>query len=237
MRANREIKHLLDDYTPYEFEHLVAKVWEKQGYRTWVTSKSSDGGLDVIAVGAGVKVGIQVKQNSPGNKVGSPTINEVFGAATSERCNKIVFVTTSSFTQPARKAARTLSRTIPVSLINGRQFTKQLGKHTTGGRQRRRLRDGASTGQSGGVSADAKARVEGGLIEGANTPDEGESSIIGLTVAIGWMWGMSLLSILFINAILELETGPLLFGWGWLELWLYPTLAFGALYTIAKIRN
>jgi hypothetical protein len=124
------VRRILNEYDPYEFEGLVSNLWSSQGYRTKVTSKSGDGGIDVVAIDKDKKAGIQVKRNSSDNKISSPEINRVYGAASQKNCDEIVFVTTSSFTAPAKKAARKLNRRdVDIILINGRKLVNLLNKY------------------------------------------------------------------------------------------------------------
>ena len=61
----------LESTDPYNFEQLVADVWEAKGYDTTVRSKSGDEGIDVEAEKTGYKEVIQVKRYNINNKLGS----------------------------------------------------------------------------------------------------------------------------------------------------------------------
>lgn len=103
----------------YEFEHLVADVWEQRGWQTYVTSGSSDRGIDVVAKKNrpfGQKYLIQAKRYSAGNKIGSPDIQQYSSLRHQEsEVDAVVVVTTSSFTTQAQQTANDLN----VKLING----------------------------------------------------------------------------------------------------------------------
>lgn len=43
-----ELLSQLREMDPYEFEELVADIWEYQGWETTVTTSSNDMGIDVI---------------------------------------------------------------------------------------------------------------------------------------------------------------------------------------------
>lgn len=110
----------------YEFEELVADVWEAQGYETTVTSGSSDRGIDVIAEKDGLvgeKVLIQAKRYGEGNKVGSREIRE-YGSLRrqEENVDAVIVVTTSSFTREAENTAEDLN----VKLVDGESLTDSM---------------------------------------------------------------------------------------------------------------
>lgn len=103
-------KHQLQSMDPYDFEQLIADLWEAKGYQTSVRTKSRDRGIDVEAEMVGRKEMIQAKCYSSGNKVGS---EEVRKYATLYQqvptANLVVIVTSSSFTREATKLANDLS--------------------------------------------------------------------------------------------------------------------------------
>lgn len=106
----------------YEFEHLVADVWEQQGWQTTVTSGSNDRGIDVIAEKGSPfrqKHLIQAKRYSAGNKIGSPDIQQYSSLRQQEDdVDAVVVVTTSSFTPEAERTAQDLN----VKLIDGQEL-------------------------------------------------------------------------------------------------------------------
>lgn len=103
----------------YEFEHLVADLWEHRGWTTEVTQGSNDRGIDVVATKRtpfSQKQLIQAKRYGEGNKIGSPAIQQYSSLRHQEAdVDAIVVVSTSSFTPQAEQAARDLN----VKLIDG----------------------------------------------------------------------------------------------------------------------
>lgn len=103
----------------YEFEDFIAKLWERYGWNTTVTSGSNDRGIDVISekkIPFDQKHLIQVKRWGSGNKVGRPKIQQY--SSLRRRQNNVDFVivvTTSSFSRQAREEASNLG----VKLVNG----------------------------------------------------------------------------------------------------------------------
>lgn len=118
-------KHL-HEYTPTQFEHLVADLYADQGYRTTVTQQSNDAGIDVMAHGGSETIAIQVKQYSPGNRVGRPTVQQTAGVRSQIGATKAIIVTSSDFTQTAKDASRQYGGTI--ELINGTELTRRLSR-------------------------------------------------------------------------------------------------------------
>jgi hypothetical protein len=110
--STSEIGAYLDEVEPYEFEQFVADVWEELGYRTEVTSGSQDRAIDVVAeqdTPVKQKMLIQAKAYSEGNRIGS---GEVRDYATlyqqDDDVDRVVLVTTSGFTTPAKELAQDL---------------------------------------------------------------------------------------------------------------------------------
>lgn len=114
-----EVLSQLRQMDEYEFEQLVADVWEQLGWETTVTTGSSDRGIDVIARKSSPfkqKQLIQVKRYSAGNKIGSPDIQQYSSLRQQEDdVDAIIVVTTSSFTSQAEQIANDLN----VKLIDG----------------------------------------------------------------------------------------------------------------------
>lgn len=123
MNLNRDqLLSQLRQMDEYEFEQLVADVWEQRGWNTTVTTGSSDRGIDVIAKKSSPfhqKHLIQVKRYSAGNKIGSPDIQQYSSLKKQENdADAVVVVTTSSFSSQAEQAAEDLN----VKLINGQEL-------------------------------------------------------------------------------------------------------------------
>lgn len=114
------------EFTPVEFEHLVASLYGSQGYDTQVSQASNDKGIDVTVRGETETLAIQVKQYSRRNKVGRPTVQQLAGARDQVNANKGVIVTSSSFTETAQSASQSYGASM--ELINGQQLLEMLTK-------------------------------------------------------------------------------------------------------------
>lgn len=104
---------------PYDFEYLVADLWEEQGYTTTVTDGSNDRGIDVVATKerpVSEKHLIQVKRYAGDNRIGSPEVRKYATLYQQEPdADKVIIVTTSTFTDEATTVAQKLD----VELKNG----------------------------------------------------------------------------------------------------------------------
>lgn len=121
---------------PYDFEHMMMELLNAMGYRgtngkSLVTQKSNDGGIDGIinqdALGLQT-ISIQVKRYGADNVVGRPEIDAFHGAVDRQKTNSGVFITTSSFTQNARKAAKDFS----IALVDGEMLTNLMIQYQVG---------------------------------------------------------------------------------------------------------
>ena len=124
---------------PDFFERLIVNLLMNMGYggstidagRT--LGRSGDDGVDGVidqdALGLD-RVYIQAKRYSPGNSIGSGAIRDFFGSLDRHKAAKGLFVTTSSFSPPAKETAEYLSKRIV--LIDGVQLAKLMIRHNVG---------------------------------------------------------------------------------------------------------
>jgi hypothetical protein len=103
------IKSWLQTLTPSDFEVLVGEVWEELGYTTFVTPKSNDKGIDVVASKEDPfrrRQLIQVKRFTQGNKIGSKTIREYRTLYDQEPdVDSVIIITSNDFTPQAKELA------------------------------------------------------------------------------------------------------------------------------------
>lgn len=90
-------------FTPTEFESYVGTIYESLGYNVTVTKQSGDGGIDLILKKKDEVVAVQVKRYMKGG-VGRPEIQRLVGASL-HNFNKMIFVTTSYYSNEAREYA------------------------------------------------------------------------------------------------------------------------------------
>jgi HJR/Mrr/RecB family endonuclease len=116
----------LDDLYEYswsDFEYLIANLWKSKGYDTHIGSQVADKGIDVTATKENEDIAIQVKQFSQDNKVGSRVIRNT-GGVLPRGFDKVVVVTSSSFTSPAKDEATDYGD--GMELINGHELVQEL---------------------------------------------------------------------------------------------------------------
>ena len=126
-----QLRRAMQDMDPYEFEHLVADVWEFQGYETRVSRESNDRGVDVVAYKETPypeKVVIQAKRYGDSNTVGSPEVQQYASLLPQEDADAVVIVTSGSFTQQARDVSHQLN----VKLIDGADLCGLIAEHGIG---------------------------------------------------------------------------------------------------------
>jgi CheY-like chemotaxis protein len=114
---------------PFVFEDLIKMLLSKMGFEVTSTSKTVDGGIDLIAINrapviAGKYV-IQCKKYALSNKVGEPVIRDLYGVVNSENANKGILVTTSSFSSKAVDFADKK----PIELIDGQRLRSLLEQY------------------------------------------------------------------------------------------------------------
>jgi restriction system protein len=117
-RSYHRLKTLshVDDLDGYEFEWLVADLYEKKGYSVNVTKLSGDYGVDIIAKKGNEVLAIQAKRYT--DKVGVKAVQEALAGATYYKATNAVVVTNSFFTDPAKQ----LAERIGVKLINKKRL-------------------------------------------------------------------------------------------------------------------
>jgi CheY-like chemotaxis protein/HJR/Mrr/RecB family endonuclease len=119
----------LDQMDPFAFEDLIKLLLSKMGFEAETTSKTVDGGIDVIAINRAPLIAgkyiIQCKKFAPGNKVGEPVIRDLYGVVNSENANKGILITTSSFSSKAIDFAHGK----PIELIDGKRLKSLMEQY------------------------------------------------------------------------------------------------------------
>ncbi|MBN2251873.1 MAG: restriction endonuclease [Candidatus Altiarchaeota archaeon] len=122
---------------PSFFENLVIDLLLKMGYggsradAGKAVGRSGDGGIDGIIKEdrLGLDI-IYVQAKRWENTVGRPQIQAFVGALEGKRANKGIFITTSNYTDDARKYAETVGK--KVVLIDGETLAKLMIEHNVG---------------------------------------------------------------------------------------------------------
>ncbi len=115
------------------FERLVTDLIAKMGYgKGHVTSASNDAGIDGVITTDRLgfdPIMIQAKRYSPGNQVGRPEVQAFAGALGA--VTRGVFITTSSFSQPAIEYAKSYPHAT-ILLIDGKKLTELMIEYNIG---------------------------------------------------------------------------------------------------------
>jgi len=130
--------------SPAFFEQLIVDLLVAMGYggshkdAAAQLGRSGDGGVDGIVnedrLGLD-RIYVQAKRYAPGNPVGRPDVNGFVGSLVGLGATKGVFVTTSTFSQPARDYIKHLSQR--VILIDGQELADLMIEHGVGVRSYR----------------------------------------------------------------------------------------------------
>ena len=91
---------------PRQFEEFVAEMLDKLGYQVQLTGKGADNGVDIFAnrqTDAGPElVLVQCKRHAKEKKISKPTLKQLHADVRDQKATKGLFVTSSSFTRPAK---------------------------------------------------------------------------------------------------------------------------------------
>lgn len=118
----------IDRLHPNLFEALLASIFSKLGYITYLTPYANDKGVDVVVLGKNKNQLIQVKQSK--SQIGIGAIQEIVGAKAyyEPRYNEkfsLAIVTNSSLTE----SARTLAEVNKVKILDKTFLKKNLEKY------------------------------------------------------------------------------------------------------------
>ena len=113
----------IDKMTGFEFEEFIGYIFKKIGYEVIVTKKSNDQGIDIIAKDNFTKIGIQAKCYS--GSVGNKAIQEAVAGKSYYKCDKVIVITNSSFTQSAIELAKCNN----VGLISRKELSEMINRY------------------------------------------------------------------------------------------------------------
>lgn len=97
--------NLLYNLSSFEFERVIARIFEKQGYSVKITPKTRDGGKDIFIVKQGLAsflFYVECKKYAPNRPVRLDVIQRLYGIISAENVNGGFIATTSYFTKPAK---------------------------------------------------------------------------------------------------------------------------------------
>ncbi len=98
---------------PREFEEVIARFYEKRGWRVVLTPASRDGGKDIVIVKkdeAGTRTCfVECKRNRPDRPVGVELVRRLYGVVERSSATSGILVTTSRFTRGALEEQRSIA--------------------------------------------------------------------------------------------------------------------------------
>lgn len=110
---------------PAGFERFCAALFGDMGWDAEVTPKTNDGGYDIkMRRRDGLSCIVECKCYSPDNPIGRPALQKLVGANATIRAGKMMFVTTSRFSDQAKEYARTVG----IELIDGKALKALIDK-------------------------------------------------------------------------------------------------------------
>lgn len=100
-------RDLIYNISPREFEEIIERVFQDEGFETTLTQQTRDGGRDIIAtkfeMGKPVVFYIECKRYGRQNSVGVSIVRSLYGVQSADRINKAILVTTGHVTRGVRK--------------------------------------------------------------------------------------------------------------------------------------
>ena len=136
--VRESLLELLHDMDPFAFEHLVKRLLEEMDYqKVEVTSRSSDGGVDVVGnieLGiTSVREVVQVKRHR--NAIQRKDLDALRGSLYRFNAVRGTIVTTSRFAKGTQDAAFATGAA-PITLVDGERLVDLLIEHGIGVRKR-----------------------------------------------------------------------------------------------------
>jgi restriction system protein len=106
--AERERESLMS-MSPRKFEEFVAYLMQSLGFEVELTQVTRDGGADILCLlnraGVPFRLAVEVKRYKEGRPVTVSLVRSFVGANQQFQANRLLYVTTSSYTAPATEFA------------------------------------------------------------------------------------------------------------------------------------
>lgn len=112
---------------PDEYEHIVAKHFEKKGYKTTVSQYTNDYGVDIFAAKGKEKIAIQAKMFGGSSRpINRQMVMELHGAKDYFDCSKAIIATDGRIIDNALEVAKKLKiEILKVSAVPTSKITKR----------------------------------------------------------------------------------------------------------------
>lgn len=103
--ALAENPELLHNLSPYNFERVIARMFEKKGFTVKITPQTRDGGKDIFVAKndlCSFLFYVECKKYAPNQHVGIDVIQRLYGVISAEKATGGIIATTSYFSKPAK---------------------------------------------------------------------------------------------------------------------------------------
>ena len=107
---------------PSDFENYCAEIYRRFGCEAEVTPPTNDGGYDILLQDEQGLALIECKCFDASHAVGRPLLQKLVGANATVNADRLIFITTSSFSEGAVDYARHCG--IPFGLVDGSKLLK-----------------------------------------------------------------------------------------------------------------
>lgn len=116
-----------ENISPSEFEMVICDLFSAKGYNAYVTDRSGDFGIDVIATRGAEVIAIQAKKYSSSTKVGNVEVQKTLGGMMYKKykATSAILATTSTFT----KSAIDQAQENPIELWDRERVVSEISKH------------------------------------------------------------------------------------------------------------
>lgn len=125
---------LIYDIDPRDFEKVVERLFQDEGFETILTPAIDDGGKDIIAtkiiMGRPVVFYVECKRYGKKNNVGVNIVRSLYGVQTSDQVNKSVLVTTGHVTSGTKKFVS--DRNTLMSVIDADEIFEMIQRSAQG---------------------------------------------------------------------------------------------------------
>jgi len=112
----------LSELDPIEFEKIVGKLYQANGYKVYMTKRSRDEGIDLYLEKSDGTIEIVQCKHNPERNVGVRIVRELHGAMLDKGASKAILLTSGYFSQPAKNYAKGK----PIQLIDGQELVEML---------------------------------------------------------------------------------------------------------------
>ncbi len=107
LKQAKQNPKIMYSFSSREFEKMVCKLLEKQGYTVKLTKQTRDGGKDIIIVEKSFVgefcIYVECKKYSADNPISVKLVRELYGTVEAEKASAGMLITTSYFTKDAKE--------------------------------------------------------------------------------------------------------------------------------------